>query len=160
MAVALLTYHAQQSWMPDRPQGFVRRGEGILPPDDELARQYRQNTDTDAVTFDANIQRLLINAVMECCTYQGYRLHCSFTDATHVHVLVSWRSSKRVSVVRQSIKQSLTRYLNRHIHRRNWLARKGSQKRVKDRDHFEYLMRKYILKHSGWKWREDVGVFH
>jgi hypothetical protein len=40
VAVYHFTYHAYRSWMPDNPKGYVRRGEGILPPDAEMARLY------------------------------------------------------------------------------------------------------------------------
>ena len=37
--------------MPDREEGFVRRKEGILPPDEELARQYKGRAKEDEVIF-------------------------------------------------------------------------------------------------------------
>ena len=42
MPVYLFTYHAYQSWMPDRARGFVQKGRGIQPPNEALAAAYRQ----------------------------------------------------------------------------------------------------------------------
>ena len=39
MPCYLFTFHAYGTWMPDREEGFVRREQGILPPDEELAAQ-------------------------------------------------------------------------------------------------------------------------
>jgi hypothetical protein len=41
MPCYLFTYHAYLSWMPDRPQGYVRRKKGIFPPDEEKAEAYK-----------------------------------------------------------------------------------------------------------------------
>ena len=65
MPCYLFTFHAYQSWMPDRPQGYVRRGQGPLPPDDERARQYEKNAAQAAVLFDQDIQTALIGAARE-----------------------------------------------------------------------------------------------
>ena len=61
MPCYLFTFHAYGTWMPDREEGFVRRDEGILPPDEDLARRYRDRQKGDEVLFDASLQRLLIN---------------------------------------------------------------------------------------------------
>jgi hypothetical protein len=51
MPCYLFTYHAYGSWMPDRPQGYVRRGKGILPTDTRMAERYRKNTKYDKAPF-------------------------------------------------------------------------------------------------------------
>ena len=42
MPVYLFTYHAYQSWMPDRGRGFVQKGRGIQPTNALLAHAYRR----------------------------------------------------------------------------------------------------------------------
>jgi hypothetical protein len=51
MPCYLFTYHAFGSWMPDRRQGYVRRGKGIQPADPKMAERYRQNSRHDEVRF-------------------------------------------------------------------------------------------------------------
>ena len=60
MPCYLFTFHAFGTWMPDREEGFVRRERGILPPDEELARQYRDRAKENEVIFDSRLQALLI----------------------------------------------------------------------------------------------------
>ena len=61
MPCYLFTYRAYGSWMPDREQGFVRRGQGVLPPDEELARQYHNASKQRSVIFDDQTQRLIVD---------------------------------------------------------------------------------------------------
>ena len=42
MPCYLFTFHAFGTWMPDREEGFVRREQGILPPDEELAEHIEE----------------------------------------------------------------------------------------------------------------------
>jgi len=44
MPCYLFTYHAYASWMPDREEGHVRRGEGILSADEKLNRELERRT--------------------------------------------------------------------------------------------------------------------
>jgi len=71
--------------------------------------------------------------------------------------------------MRTAVKQSLTRTLNRTLgpraglpaamegreaERRKWFSGGASRKRVRDRDHFDYLMTDYLPSHRGAFWRE------
>ena len=64
MPCYLFTYHAFGSWMPDHRRGFVRRRHGILAPSIKTANQYRDRMVHDAVVFDANMQRRLIDETL------------------------------------------------------------------------------------------------
>ncbi len=139
--------------MPNRPRGYVRRGEGVLPSDPDEARRYGKRAKYEAVVFDAAVQQVLIDAACESCDRQGYTLHFVATEPTHVHLLVSWRSRRSWLRVRTGLKQSLTRQLNRRPGRRLWFAASGSRKRVKDQAHFEYLVNDYLPNHRGLQWR-------
>lgn len=159
MPCYLFTYHAYRSWMPDRERGYVRRDEGVLPPDEEMADQYRRLAKEDQVWFDAAIQRTAIDESMIAAGFQRFRLHMTATDPTHIHVLVSWTDARQWPKLRNGLKSSLTRRLNRDHHRRTWFVENASRKRVKDVAHFTYHMTDYLPKHRGWKWREDCGCF-
>ena len=142
--------------MPDRGRGYVRRGDGILGPDSRRANQYRRNAREDAVLFDGRIQQLLIDEVQVACRRQSYRLHACTTEPTHVHVLVDWVTDRGWLSVRSGLKSSLTRWLNSELQRREHrFSRSASRKRVKDMQHFNYLLHEYLPKHGGLQWYND-----
>ena len=159
MPCYLFTYHAYGSWMPDREEGFVRRGEGVLPPDEELAHQYRTDARQQEVAFDSRLQQLLIDEIRSACDHQQCSAHYVATEMTHVHVLVSWSDQRPWKQIRSGIKSSQTRRLNRDVRRRTWFVDSASRKQVKDQSHFDYLVGKYLPSHRGWKWREGVEPF-
>jgi hypothetical protein len=90
MPCYLFTFHAYGTWMPDREQGFVKRRQGILPPNEELAARCREDAAEKVVVFDSSIQKMMIEEARNACEKQHYRGHCIATDPTHVHALVSW----------------------------------------------------------------------
>ena len=51
MPCYLITYHAYGSWMPDQRRGYVKRHQGILSPDKEMAERYRENLKQAVVQF-------------------------------------------------------------------------------------------------------------
>ena len=159
MPCYLITLHAYGSWLPDRPRGYVKRKQGILPRDDHMRHLYRLNANDTQVVFDRPIQQILIDAGFEACQHQDHRPHMIATDPTHFHLLVSWHDDRDSVVVRKGLKCSLTRKLNAAMRRRPWLADGGSRKRVRDQSHFDYLVSEYLPHHRGLKWREGEGVF-
>jgi REP element-mobilizing transposase RayT len=159
MPVYLFTFHAYGTWMPDRMRGYVRRGKGILPRDDDMAGIYRAQAKELPASFDETIQRALIDEAIIAGEKQSVRIHYVAAEVTHVHILVSWRSDKPWEKVRAGLRQSCTRRLNREFGRREWLVEGASRKRVKNRSHFDYLVKTYLPNHTGWKWREDKDYF-
>jgi hypothetical protein len=159
MPCYLFTYHAHASWMPDNPRGYVIRGKGIQPSNKGVAEKYRSNLKQRPKRFDAQSQKVLLAETVAACTHQNLRCHFVATESTHLHVLVSWTTDRTWEVVRAKLRESLSRRLNREIERRLWFSKSPSRKRVKDRQHFNYLMKVYLPKHSGWKWAEAVGAF-
>jgi len=159
MPCYLFTYHGYGTWLPDHPQGYVRRKEGVLATDVRMAERYRSNQCEKTAEFDPSIQRTMIDAVVGACLHQGLRGHATATDPSHVHVLVSWHSDRSWQLVRRQLRSSITRKLNLDIERRSWFSKQPSRKRVKDRSHFEYLLQTYLPRHRGLKWSEDRGVY-
>ncbi len=159
MPCYLVTYHAYGSWMPDHLRGFVKRRQGILAPDKEMAEQYRDNLKQAVVRFTGGIQREIISGALEACGHQDLRCHYIATESTHVHVLVSWKCNHTWKLIRKQIRSNITRRLNAIFRRQEWFSKSPSRKRVKDRKHFNYLVTKYLPDHSGWKWSEDGGLF-
>lgn len=159
MPCYLFTYHAYGTWMPDREQGYVRRGQGVLPADERKAAQYRGAAKQPEVRFDCAVQQLAISELQTAWLHQRCRGHFVATDSTHVHVLVSWRDERPWKRIRNGLKSSLTRRLNRDLQRQIWFSDSASRKQVKDRRHFNYLVNEYLPSHPGWKWREGGEPF-
>lgn len=159
MPVYLFTFHAYRSWMPDHKRGFVRRKEGVLPPNRAVSNIYKQQALADEVGFDERLQRSVIDELKCSCTKQTWQLHFVSTDITHVHALVSWRSNQTWMQVRTSLKSSLSRNLNREHGKRPWFSEGASRKQVRDEKHFNHLVKTYLPKHTGLKWQEKRGLF-
>lgn len=156
MAAYLFTFHAYRSWMPGRARGYVRRGQGILPPDEQATRRYAHHAKHSQVAFDPPVQAVLVSAVREVCRQKNWRLHQVMTDGTHIHILVSWRGFMDWKKVRRSLRYRCTSELNGAFGADHpWLSEGGSRKRVRDRAHFDYLMHVYLPRHDGRYWRED-----
>ena len=161
MPVYLFTFHAYRSWLPDRRRGYVRRHEGILPPDEELAEQYARNAKHDEVKFDRATQEALIAETVTACKHQKLQLHAVTTEPTHVHPLVTWRDTRPWLKVRTALKTSLTLRLKElTIDTKSHLAfsRSGSRKRVIDEDHLDYLLTRYLPAHTGAHWIDPTYI--
>jgi hypothetical protein len=152
MPVYFFTLHAYRSWNADHRRGYVRRGQGILPPDLDMAREYDQRATQDPTRLDTKIQQIIIESAREASAFQGYR----FFETTHVHLLVSWSIQRGWLAVRTGLRQSLTRKLNAQIERREWFASAGSRRRVMNRRHFQHLITTYRRKHQGLHWVESA----
>jgi 23S rRNA G2445 N2-methylase RlmL len=129
MPCYLFTYHAFGSWMPDRQQGYVRHGKGILPQDMQAAALYWSNAKHEMVQFLAEHQISTISTLEEAVSHIHSRLHFIATDKTHVHALVSWAKDRTWQQNRTSLKRSVTFALKEKFGDRPWLSkgRRGSE---------------------------------
>ena len=167
MPVYLITAHSYRSWNADNPRGYVQRGRGIQPPDPEKAQRFDQLARQERVRFYLDLHPTIIDGCRDICHRRGWRLHQVVVVSSHVHALVSWRDRATTwHVARDTIKRLLGWMLAKHtsLTGRKWFSRGGSRKRVRDRDHFNYLMTDYLPKHAmgrrgGSGWREDIGHF-
>lgn len=159
MPCYLFTFHAYGSWYPDRPQGYVKRGEGILARNVDEARRYRDRATFEPAILEVEQQRAIIAQSIEAAKRLGSRLHAVATEPTHLHLLVSWATERDWEPIRASFKKSLTLRLKSKFGGRRWLSGNGSRKRVKDQEHFDYLRGKYLPDHRGWKWCETRGEY-
>jgi hypothetical protein len=153
------TYHAFGTWMPDHGHGYTRRGARVLPPDPSIADRYRARMSQPPMRFTPGIQRIMIEELQAACEAQGYTLHSVATDATHLHVVVSWDSDRSWQRVRAGLQSSLSRRLNALHGKRKWFVANPSRKRVKDPAHLTYLVEKYHPGHRGWKWERTRGRY-
>ena len=149
MPVYLFTFHAYRSWMPDRRQGYVVRGEGILPPDKDAADNYRNRAKHDLIEFDDAMGWAVIDETATLCEEEEWTLYETTADKTHVHILVGWRSEAKRDAVAKRLKQRLGRALSVEKNRPGpWFSRGKGNKRVRNRKHFDYLLTKYLPKHG------------
>lgn len=156
MPVYLFTYHAYRSWQPSDPRGFVQEGQGVQQPNDELARAYDDAADQPAVQFDHTLQAHLIEIAYDVCSRRQWQLHGAATEPTHLHVLVSWADESEWSHVRGKIRNIISTELAKRYASpgRKWFSQGASRKRVRNKDHFDYLMGTYLPKHGGRQWYE------
>jgi REP element-mobilizing transposase RayT len=158
MAVYLFTYHAFGTWMPDRSQGFVQKGKGLLPPDEKLAERYRRLARHETVQFDPLMRQTLVDASRQICDTKDWRLHRVEVIASHIHLLVSWRQFIEWKSVSNTFKRCLGIELSKALNRKGpWFSRGCSRKRVRDRKHFNHLMQNYLPNHHGTFWQEPDG---
>jgi hypothetical protein len=151
MAVYLITLHAYRSWGPDKSRGFVRKGLGIQPPSEELARMYDGQAGDDPVNFSPELQRVLIAGAYDICTRRDWWLRAVGTDPTHGHFLISQSGFMDWEAVRDKLKNILSLFLGRATGQpgRSWFVALGSRKHVKDQQHFDYLVATYLPDQRG-----------
>ncbi len=150
VAVYLFTFHAYRSWLPNRPQGYVRRGVGILPPDPKMRAHYDRDAKHRPVQFDRTMQETMVQATFQICEQKHWRLHQVRATPTHLHALVSWRGFIEWKQVSNTLKRRLGAALSKAINCAGpWFSRGSSRKQVRDRGHFDYLMDEYLPKHGG-----------
>lgn len=155
MPVYLFTFHAYRSWGPERAQGYVRRGQGILPQDFAAANAYDSAARHPRVSFDDTMRETIIECVRGICDREQRRLHYACVDATHTHILVSWRGFEEHRRVSTTFKRHIGAALSKRLNRPGpWLSRGYSRKRVTDAQHLAHLMNVYLPKHRGAHWRE------
>ena len=159
MPVYLFTYHAYGTWLPDKPKGYVRRREGVLPSDADQADKYRAQMKYETVSFDEKIQRLLIEAALSTASFLDIEIRLVATETTHLHVLLQWRHTRPWEKLRSSIKIKLSKRLKEELGERPWLSEGASRKQVKRDEHLQHLENQYLPDHRGWKWCRRRGWF-
>lgn len=159
MPVYLFTYHSYRSWMPNRKRGFVQRGRGLQPANPRLHAAYEEAAKHTAFRFNHEIQRLVIETTLDVCQRREWICYAAGSDPSHVHVLVGWCTSAPFEEVRGKIRNIISLNISKHLQTtgRPWLADGSSRKRVQERQHFNYLITKYLPDHPGWTWSREGG---
>jgi hypothetical protein len=164
MPVYVISLHSYRSWRADNPRGYVRHGEKtIRPPSEDVQRQWDENAKFERVRFDAEMQRVIIDGVLDACARRGWRAHAVAVTPTHVHAMVSWRMRIGWKKVSDTLKRVLGYLLATRIGPKGqrWFSRGESRRRIRDRGHMEYHLGIYLPKHRkqrGTFWREDRGL--
>ena len=159
MLAYLFTYHAYGTWLPDKPDGYVRRKNGVKPANADKADTYRGQMKYPTVEFDEATQRLLIETTQSTAAFLDVEFRLIATDPTHLHVLLQWRHTKPWDKLRASIKTKLSIVLKEELGNRPWLSEGASRKHVVDHEHLDHLEQNYLPDHRGWKWCHKRGWF-
>lgn len=149
------TFHAYDTWMPDKEKGYVKRKKGALPRDLEMAQHYRANQKQPTVYFSKQHQEEIAATLHVAGKHIDATIHCIAIEPTHLHVIASWSHERAWDSMRRSIRSALTRRLNEQFGKREWFVKSPSRKQVKDHDHFCFLIREYLPSHRGLFWLRD-----
>lgn len=129
------------------------RGKGIQPQNHELARVYEQRASHDPVRFNEDLGWAIIDAVDKIIRENEWLPYEVAVVATHVHVLVGWRTFQPWKAVSNRLKRGIGLELSRCLDKKGpWFSRGRSRKRVTDRKHFEYLLNVYLPSHGKIRW--------
>lgn len=150
----MFNFHGYRTWMPDHDRGYTRHNEGVLPPDAEMAENYRRRAKFDEVVFDESRQRVIVDAAVEICRTVGIDLYYAVCVNTHAHVLVAWRDDRTREQLYDRMKRVIALKLARTegVQGRRWLAARRAGKKVLEGDHLRYLMTEYLPGHHGVSW--------
>jgi REP element-mobilizing transposase RayT len=152
----MFSYHGHATWMPDRRRGYVHRQRGLQKSDSNMADAYRSKQREPEVAFTRDMQRLMIDTARVAAAHINAITHGIGCEPTHVHVLVSWRTTRSWMSMRKSMRYALTKALNERFGRREWFSDSPSRKHVNGYAHFDYLILEYLPEHKGESWvREE-----
>lgn len=154
MPCYMFTYHGKGTWLPDHPRGYAHRTYGLQPSDSHMAC-YRANMRSEPVEFDDQMLMLLMDTSFHAGQFIDAVVHGCGADSTHIHVLVSWTHDREFASMRASIRSAMSRAMNQTFGKREWFADFPSRKRVRDHEHFDYVVLEYLPKHRRWRVREE-----
>jgi hypothetical protein len=82
------------------------------------------------------------------------------TDPTHGHFLISWKEFTAWNDVSDKLKNLLSLFLGRLAKEtgRRWFGAQQSRKRVTTREHFDYLVTRYLPEQRGLSWSEGEAL--
>jgi hypothetical protein len=156
MPVYHFNFHSYRNWRPDNKRGYVRRGQGVLPPDPQMAKWYDNHARDEAVVFTRDLQILIIRATHDFCTRRKYRFHGAGNEDGHTHLVLSWRGYSDVKEIARRLKNIISKHLGEvtGIHRQ-WFSRGSKERPVRGMKHLLYLKTDYFPDHPGVFWWED-----
>jgi len=162
-----MTGHAYRSWAEDHPKGYVQRDEGLKESNPRLAQWRAKHARHEPVRFEPQVQKIIAQVVVEIAEERCVRLHAVSVTRTHVHVLLSFRSPActcgalahcRKNCAARKVAESVFIRMKRKIGQaaakvkstvgRRWLSRGRDLTPVRNRAHFDYLIRTYLPKHA------------
>lgn len=117
-----------------------------------MAAAYRRRQKQPEINFDAAMQEVIVATAREAGAFITATVHAVATELTHVHMQLSWRHNRTWKSMRASVRMALSRALNQRFGKCEWFSDTPSRRSVRDHEHFDYLMLKYLPEHNGAKW--------
>ena len=153
MPRSIITLHAYLSWLPDRPQGYVRDGQ-VLPPDHEMADAYRHSAKDDGKSFSIEQLTVLHAGVLDIADRRGWTVHAVFGEWSHFHIVLTWADSTPDDVAAK-FSNLLSKFLgdDAGVRGKRWFARNPSCQPIKSDEHLEFLVESYRRRHIALHWR-------
>jgi hypothetical protein len=169
-----LTIHTYGSWQEDHPKGYVQRGEGLKPSSTGLAKYRDKIQRHPSVELSETLQSVLARGIRRSVQRAELRGHALVTNPNHAHVIVSFPEPMctcRPSLTKRAVWASdcgpgcpargradaFIGGTKKHCGSRlavasgtsgrPYLSRGWNRKRVRDREHFKYLVAVYLPKH-------------
>ncbi len=160
MPVYLFTIHGYRTWMPDHPDGYTRKNEGVFAPDDAMNESYARRSAFDEIRFDVMRQKTVVDACIEFCQTISARLYYGVCVDTHVHPLVGWTDDREWGRIHDRLKSVIALKLARSegVKDRRWLASGRSGERVETSEHFGHLMTVYLPDHVGYTYFDPKAM--
>jgi hypothetical protein len=173
--VYLVTTHAYRSWSEGNPRGYVQRGQGLQKTSERLARWRADNARQEPARFSADVRKVISQVVNEIAIERAVRLHAQAATATHVHVLISFVSpactcgaskfcgkgcgarsfvEAFATRLKQKMGQAIAKFSG--TSGRQWFSRGWNLTRIRDREHFDFMVGKYLPRHA----EGERGVVH
>ena len=152
MPVFLFTFHGYRTWMPDHPRGYNRKNEGTFAPDPEMNEHYERRAHFDEVRFDAERQKVVVDAYVEVASNLDLRLYYAVCVDTHAHPLVGWRDDREWTYIHDRLKSIIALKLGEaeRVKGRRWLTARRIGEQVSESEHFAHLMTVYLPDHRGY----------
>ncbi|HEY1684815.1 MAG TPA: transposase [Tepidisphaeraceae bacterium] len=173
MPVYMMTAHAYRSWPEDHPRGYVQRREGLKKSLANLAAFRAAKARFNEARFDMDMQMALHEVIPQIADEFEIKLHATATCPNHIHVIYSFSSPActcgatkhcrrgcAAKVFGENVFVRMKRKMGQRIAQlkqtsgRKWFSRGWDTTPVRNRRHFEYLIREYLPQHE----REQGGI--
>ena len=157
MPVVHYTQHAYGSWMPDRGRGYVHHDRGLCPRDEPMGAIYRGKQRHPTGEFAPEVQRAMIDVLIECETPLRIVVYAAGADDQHLHAALGYFDERAWDEVCRSVRQSLSRRLNAAFGSRPWFTKKYDRRPVRYHEHLVHLANEYFPSHRGWRYHRTRG---
>ncbi|MCZ7607258.1 MAG: transposase [Planctomycetota bacterium] len=107
----LITITGYGTWLHGDERGSMDRKHGFVAPDFKLEEHRRSHLNHDPMKFDANMRKVIREAIEADCLYRQRHIEAINVRTNHVHVVVL--TSEDPSLVVKNIKAWATRQLRK-----------------------------------------------
>src|SRR5579884_2299354 len=131
-----LTWTTYGSWLPGDERGWVKKGQGVQPPEPVRKETAGALLTESPCTLTPEQRRLVEKTMAEHCRIRGWQLHVVNCRTNHVHVVVT--ADRDPETVRDQFKAWCTRRLKEQQRARGvavrtkWWTERGSERCLND----------------------------